>query len=450
MKLSKSLINRFNRPSTLLVISKYPYREVGASYHGVAVYTQETLSTISAETGQKFVVLVQSEYGRKPELVANGKVLVIPCFDDSLRMFRQLVAMIQRFDQISSLHIHSEFYTSGNPVQMAAAIPFYAALKAQGKHLSYVAHNVVADFSFMAAHLGKKKTDFKLKLFETLVPWYYRTLNLVLDRFIALDESIKERLSAYVPTRKIVVSPIWVYPQKISGQLRKTWRSKLGYKQDDLVLMVFGFMTRYKGVDWLTDAVARLQQEAGFKHVKLLLAGGPAPSQQGKKHYDRFYAELEKYAQDHDGISLTGFLPNSDLKGHFAAADVVILPYRGILGASASWASAMTYGKPFLLSEEMTPYLEASDAAQALEKHGLTTQAGVLKRNIACLRKSITALTDIQKRARLTRLSRSLAAARTPQARMSIDVPQLYTPQLAETSLQWKRAIPFARWFQNA
>lgn len=450
MKLSKSLITRFNRPSTMLVISKYPYQDIGASYHGVAVYTQETLEAISAETGQKFVVLVQAEYGRKLELMANGKVLVIPCFDDTLSMFDQLLATIKRFDQVSALHIHSEFYTSGNPVQMATAIPFYAALKARGKHLSYIAHNVVADFSFMAAHLGKKKTDFKLKLFEKLVPWYYRALNVVLDRFIALDESIKQRLSAYVPTKKIEVSPIWVYPQKISSQLRKSWRTKLGYDKDDLVLMVFGFMTRYKGVDWLTDAVARLQQEAGFKHVKLLLAGGPAPSQQGKKHYDRFYAELEKYAQDHEGITLTGFLPKSDLKGHFAAADVVILPYRGILGASASWASAMTYGKPFLLSEEMTPYLEASDAAVALEKLNLTTQAGVLKRNIACLRKSVTALSDSKKLRKLTQFSRSLAAARTPQARMSIDVPQLYTPQLAETSLQWKRAIPFARWFQNA
>lgn len=441
MKLTKRLITRFNQPDTILVLSKYPYLDIAHSYHGVAKYTEQTLSAVAKQTGQKFVVLVQQEYDREPQLLEKGSVLVLPIFDNSLKMYSQIWSALRQFNQAKHIHIHSEFYTSGDMTQMATALLFLQSVKLSGRFISYFAHNVIADFSFIAKHLGRKSTSRLFKALQLLLPLYYKLLGLSVNQIVCLDESVRQRLSKHVSQHKLVLSPLWIYPKQVSQRSRNYWRNKLGYKKDDIVLVVFGFMTRYKGVDWLVDAVEKLQQEHQWQHIHLILAGGKAPSQTGKKHYEDFYKQLEQKAANAPSISLTGFLADKEISRYFSIADVVVLPYRGILGASASWGEGIAYGKPFILSTDLSDYLNSTDVQSLLQKHELTTENILFNRNRNSLANHIATMLTPEKRQTMAAFAADLAQLRSPEMRVGLELEHLYTSQPQQKPLEWQYAL---------
>lgn len=439
------LLADFNHPDTILVISKYPYAGNSASFHGVATYTQDTLRAISETTKKKFVVLVQSEYDRPMELDPQNKnILIVPAFDAGLRMFAQLFKWVTTFNQVSLIHIHSEFYTSGHPLQMALVVPFVAALKLAGKQVYFTAHNVVNDFSFIANHLGKKRTDVSLKILEKLTPWYYAALGLSVTKLIVLDESVAQKISRFMQKSKLVVSPHWIHPQKTEVRGRQRLRQKYGFTAKEYVLVCYGFMTNYKGIDWLIEAVEYLQEQHPDQTIKLVLAGGKAPSQEGKAHYERFYTQLAQRVAKSTQMVLTGFIPEKQVKNYFSLADIVVLPYRGILGASGSWAQAMAHGKPFLLSEELSPYLTSADAVRLMDQHGLAKKDLVFRRHKKQFASLVTGHIKDQKLATLAEFSKAMAQERSATNRIAIEIEQLYTPQAGGFSLQLNRAPDIA------
>ena len=59
------------------------------------------------------------------------------------------------------------------------------------------------------------------------------------------------------------------------------------------------------------------------------------------------------------------------IANYFAAADLVVLPYRAFMCASGVMSLVFSYTKPFIISEQLTPMLASSDFQQALDKTGL-------------------------------------------------------------------------------
>lgn len=436
MKLTKKLIHQFNQPDTILVISKYPYDSIGQSHHGVATYTQHQIRQIAKQTNKKFIVLVQDEYQRS--LQKDGKnILILPCFNSSKFMFLQLLKALKKFDRISIIHVHSEFYTSGDPIQMALTIPFLAILRLMGKKVYYTAHNVIENFDFIARHLGKKQNDPFLKLLGKTVPFYYFALSRSTTKIIALDQEVKRKLTKYSLQSDVYLSPHWIYPQSYTATQRRKWRTELGYETQDFVIMNFGFMTRYKGSDWLVEAVKHLRINQKQKHVHLILAGGKAASQTGKKHYEVYYADLVQQVAQNSGIILTGFISEDEIQKYFAIADVVVLPYRGILGASGSWAQALAYGKPFLLSQDLAPYLNDVKIQELMEKYKLSVSDITFRRNKQTFSKIIIELMENPtKRKMLSKLARDLSLLRSANQQIKQDL-QLYSPQGKLIPLQW-------------
>ena len=441
-QLSSSILNTFNQSETVLVISKYPFADVQKSYHGVATYTQHQLESITKQTDQKFVVLVQREYDRPVEKDEKNQLLVIPTFGKTKFMFWELLRMIHQFPSIKVIHIHSEFFTSGDPIQMALVIPFLALLKFFGKKVIFIAHNVVDNFDFIANHLGKSSNDLQLQLLQQCVPWYYRILSVVTDELVVLDNSVKTRLEKFISGNSVYLSPHWIHPQHISNREKHAWRKKLGFKDEDFILVCFGFMTSYKGVDWLVEAVEHLRKQPQFSNLKLILAGGRAPSQSGKIHYEKFYAQLAQRVAKSTTTILTDFVPENEMKNYFAAADVVVLPYRGILGASGSWAQALAHGKPCLISQEIEAYLHSPDVKSALQKAKLQTTDIVFHRNRRSLGQLLKQLNP-SKLKQFQKFAKNIAAERQPEKAFVKDYQALYTPQPSFFSLQLSRGNTF-------
>ena len=197
---------------------------------------------------------------------------------------------------------------------------------------------------------------------------------------VVMDKVIYERLAQLVPKHKIIIAPFEV--QKKRGGINKTQaRKKLGISKNKFVLLYFGFVTYYKGADWLVKTVAQLQKENGNKNLELILAGGPAYSLKDKKYYQHYYRNLVNFTKKYKNIRITGFVPDEEIATFFKASDLAVYSYRDIIGASGALTFALQYNKPFILSDKMYGILAGfENSLQLLEKYNLKFDGKYLKR----------------------------------------------------------------------
>lgn len=141
-----------------------------------------------------------------------------------------------------------------------------------------------------------------------------------IDHFVALSESVKQDILDISPNKDVRVSPHPLYDHYGELVEKKKACSALGLNPDVNYLLFFGLIREYKGLDLLLEAFA--DSRFRNRNMKLIVAG---------EHYD----DAERYDQlihskglESEVIRLQAFIPDSDVKYYFSAADVLIQPYR--------------------------------------------------------------------------------------------------------------------------
>ena len=120
-------------------------------------------------------------------------------------------------------------------------------------------------------------------------------------------------------------------------------RARLGLSGDRLVVLCFGFLAPYKGLETVLEAAALAGPE-----VHLVVAGGAHPRLAGRDDYAGALAD--RYGTV---ATFTGFVPDPEVRSWFAAADVVLIPHPRPFSSSGPLAQALGFGRPLLLSEAM-------------------------------------------------------------------------------------------------
>jgi glycosyltransferase involved in cell wall biosynthesis len=115
---------------------------------------------------------------------------------------------------------------------------------------------------------------------------------------------------------------------------REEARKKLGINLGDKVLLFFGFIRKYKGLDILLNAIKIINTESKKKNLKLLIAG---EFYEDEKNYTKLLNDPE--IKDHL-ILHTHFISNSEVKYYLCAADCVVQPYRS---ATQSGVTPLAY-----------------------------------------------------------------------------------------------------------
>ncbi|MCQ2174941.1 MAG: glycosyltransferase [Bacteroidales bacterium] len=161
-----------------------------------------------------------------------------------------------------------------------------------------------------------------------------------IDRFAALSNSVAEDIRNIVPGKRISMCPHPLYDNFGSPVSREDACARLGIDPGSKILLSFGLIRDYKGLDWLLEAFASLKERSG---VKLVVAG-------------EFYADGEKYHRlardlgiDNEVIWKTEFVPDSEVKYYFCAADLIVQPYKT---ATQSGVTQIAYHfeKPMLVT----------------------------------------------------------------------------------------------------
>jgi glycosyltransferase involved in cell wall biosynthesis len=161
------------------------------------------------------------------------------------------------------------------------------------------------------------------------------------DAYITMSEKVLNDLRKFVsgkPMRQ-VLHPLY---DNFGAPVNKAEaRERLGLNLNDRIILFFGFIRKYKGLDILLEAMTIIRQKnAG---IKLLVAG---------EFYEdeKLYRELIEKNDLSDVLILrTEFIADRDVKYYLCAADVVVQPYRN---ATQSGVTPLAYHfeKPMIVT----------------------------------------------------------------------------------------------------
>jgi glycosyltransferase involved in cell wall biosynthesis len=140
------------------------------------------------------------------------------------------------------------------------------------------------------------------------------------DAFICMSEKVLVDLRLFDRTKPVQFVPHPLYDnfgEKISQQEARQY---LNIAAEQPVILFFGFIRKYKGLDILLQAMALLKQQMPL--LKLMIAG-------------EFYEDQKEYEAQIDNLGIrdqlllhTHFIADSEIKYYLCAADLVVQPYR--------------------------------------------------------------------------------------------------------------------------
>jgi glycosyltransferase involved in cell wall biosynthesis len=153
------------------------------------------------------------------------------------------------------------------------------------------------------------------------------------DAFITMSEKVLSDLRSFTQTKPAVLQPHPLYDVFGNAVSKQEARKHLGINENDFVFLFFGFIRKYKGLDLLLEAFAKLKHWPAA-NCKLMIAG---EFYEDRKQYDELIEQL--HIKD-DLILKTEFIADSEVKYYLCAADAVVQPYRN---ATQSGVTPLAY-----------------------------------------------------------------------------------------------------------
>lgn len=358
----QKFIKEFNKEDSLLVISSYPYHDgEGAKQNAVACYSQNLLSGYK----DKRVIVLADKNGHPHDIEKKGNILIVRTWKPAkLGLFIRLAKQIIKFNRVRDILIQFEFNMFGS-VLLTAFLPFFVIfLKLLGKTVTVVQHQVVCDLSSLSVHLNVNRFSIKNSFLNLGLKAFYKLLGTFTDSIIVHEEALKQRLTSLIPSDKIQVISHGLSIEKNSYSYASS-RKDLGIRNDEKAILIFGYITWYKGTDWIIEKIGKMAESG--KKIKLLIVGGPSATLQSKVHYRRYLDKVYQLENKYRKFILNaGYVSDSEVGKYFAASDLVVLPYRTFMSASGPLSFALRFKKPFMISKQLASVLENSDFANSL------------------------------------------------------------------------------------
>ena len=192
---------------------------------------------------------------------------------------------------------------------------------------------------------GLNKNCIKIAIIHNLVPHEKRFFDSIFNRmfvksydgFIVLSESVKNDLLAIDPAAKHCLLKHPSYNQFGEKIVRVEAAAALGLDPTKKILLFFGLIRNYKGLDLLLQAFSNLNNE-----FILLIAG--------EVYGDEItYTDLIAQSKNKNIHFVNQFIDEQDVKLYFSVADLCVLPYKSAT-QSGIQALANSFCLPVLIS----------------------------------------------------------------------------------------------------
>ena len=195
-------------------------------------------------------------------------------------------------------------------------------------------------FGTILRHAKKNKHSKVICIADNVIPHEKRTGDKAftkyfikpVDAFITMSEKVLADLKLFNQQKPALYIPHPLYDNFGEKIPKEEARKNLGININDRIILFFGFIRKYKGLDILLDAMAILKQT--MPGLKLLIAG---EFYDDKKSYEE---QVERLHIADQLIMRTEFIPDSEIRNFLCAADLVVQPYRN---ATQSGVTPLAY-----------------------------------------------------------------------------------------------------------
>lgn len=175
------------------------------------------------------------------------------------------------------------------------------------------------------------------------------------DAFITMSEKVMNDLRQFETkkTARLVAHPLYDnFGGRISKEAARQW---LRLNKEDKIILFFGFIRKYKGLDLLLQAVQH--ERIRSEKIKLLIAGEFYDDEKPYKEY------IDAHGLQDAVILRNNFIPDKEVKYYLCAADCVVQPYRN---ATQSGVTPLAYHfeKPMVVTNvgglpQLVPHLKS-------------------------------------------------------------------------------------------
>ena len=203
-----------------------------------------------------------------------------------------------------------------------------AIFKLRGKPVVFTVHNV----------LGHERSQ----LFETASRWLFK----LGDHFIVHTREGRRQMQVHyaIPDDRISVISHGSLDFHVKNYMdRDTIRQEFGIDPGHKVILLFGAVRPYKGVDTVLKAFSKVLPEV--PDALLMVAG---------KLWQNWepYQELMNTLPIADSVrTFLEYIPSGEVYKYFEAADLVILPYHHFDSQSGVGGTALSFRKPMIVSD---------------------------------------------------------------------------------------------------
>lgn len=230
-------------------------------------------------------------------------------------------------------------------------------------------------FGVISMIAGFRKSIKRLAILDNIIPHEKRFLDTFLttffvsqiDGFLAMSQSVALDLKKFTLKKKCILSPHPLFDNFGPPIDKMAARNHFGLGENHKVLLFFGFIRPYKGLDLLLEALAALKTD----DLKLIIAG-------------EFYTDEKPYFEMAERLGIgdkliwkNHFISNEEVGIYFCAADLVVQPYKH---ATQSGVTQIAYHfeKPMIVTDvgglsEIVPdgisgYLVSPDSSEIAKK----------------------------------------------------------------------------------
>lgn len=188
------------------------------------------------------------------------------------------------------------------------------------------------------------------------------------DGFVTMSSQVTRELDEFRNTKPVVTAVHPLYDHFGDAVPKDEARKHLDLPMAEKIVLFFGFIRHYKGLDILLEAMKdeRIQKQ----NIKLLVAG------EFYENEDDYQKLIEKLDIGESVIIRSNFIPDQEVRYYLSVADVVVQPYRN---ATQSGVTPLAFhfekptivtnvgGLPELVSDNEVGFVTKPEAASIAE-----------------------------------------------------------------------------------
>lgn len=260
------------------------------------------------------------------------------------------------------VHIQHDFFLYGGKITALLFPLMLLVLRLIGVPLVVTMHGVVSIESLDRDIVKRSGTKLPLFVVKAAFSVLTRLIVLLSDVVIVHEDRLRNTLKTEyrADSSHIIVIPHGI--EERSDILDSTEAKQLLGLKDRKILLFFGYLAGYKGIELLIDAFGIICDR--YPELVLNIVGGDTPGyfvgnqNQGKRYSDMLQ---EKARRISSRISFYGFVPEDMVSVHLCAADLVLFPYLLKVGGSGALSMCIAYERPFLVSDAMANAVDRSE-----------------------------------------------------------------------------------------